>query len=152
MKGYMIKEMKQRGKTIVFLPFYLFAFLLFSCGSASREELASLAAKGYYDHLIHGEYELFYEGMDQRALPGDSTALVLSADSAYRSQMLDNLRQFMAQQEKEHRGVLEVRVSNAVTDTVQQFTNVFLVLCFGDSTNEEIVVPMVERHGSWKMK
>ena len=152
MKGYMIKEMKQRGKTIVFLPFYLFAFLLFSCGSASREELASLAAKGYYDYLIHGEYEQFYEGMDQRALPGDSTALVLSADSAYRSQMLDNLRQFMAQQEKEHRGVLEVRVSNAVTDTVQQFTNVFLVLCFGDSTNEEIVVPMVERHGSWKMK
>ena len=152
MKGYIIKEMKQRGKTIVFLPFYLFAFLLFSCGSASREELASLAAKGYYDHLIHGEYEQFYEGIDQRAIPGDSTALVFSADSAYRSQMLDNLRQFMAQQEKEHRGVLEVRVSNAVTDTVQQFTNVFLVLCFGDSTNEEIVVPMVERHGSWKMK
>jgi hypothetical protein len=45
-----------------------------------------------------------------------------------------------------------VRVSNAVTDTVRQFTNVFLVLCFGGSTNEEIVVPMVERNGSWKMK
>ena len=126
--------------------------LVAACGGPSREELASLAAKGYYDHLIHGEYEQFYEGMDQRTLPGDSTALVLSADSAYRSQMLDNLRQFMANQEQEHRGVLEVRVSNATTDTVQQFTNVFLVLCFGDSTNEEIVVPMVERNGSWKMK
>lgn len=131
----------------------LLALLVAACGSSvSREELASLAAKGYYDHLIHGEYEQFYEGLDRRSLPGDSTALVLSADSAYRSQMLDNLRQFMAQQEEEHRGVLEVRVSNAVTDTVRQFTNVFLVLCFGDSTNEEIVVPMVERNGSWKMK
>ena len=117
--------------------------VLAACGSATKEELAGLAAKGYYDHLIRGEYEQFYEGMDQRAL---------SEEPAYRSQMLDNLRQFMARQEQEHRGVLEVRVSNATTDTVQQFTNVFLVLCFGDSTNEEIVVPMVERHGAWRMK
>jgi hypothetical protein len=117
--------------------------VLGACGSATKEELASLAAKGYYDHLIHGEYEQFYEGMDQREL---------TSEADYRSQMLDNLRQFMARQEKEHRGILEVRVSNATTDTVQQFTNVFLVLCFGDSTNEEIVVPMVERNGAWRMK
>ena len=117
--------------------------VLAACGNATKEELAALAAKGYYDHLIHGEYEQFYEGMDQRAL---------SEEPAYRSQMLDNLRQFMVRQEQEHRGVLEVRVSNAITDTVQQFTNVFLVLCFGDSTNEEIVVPMVERNGAWRMK
>ena len=117
--------------------------ILAACGSATKEELASLAAKGYYDHLIHGEYEQFYEGMDQRELTGEAE---------YRSQMLDNLRQFMARQEKEHHGVLEVRVSNVTTDTVQQLTNVFLVLCFGDSTNEEVVVPMVERHGAWRMK
>ena len=123
--------------------------VLAACGSATKEELASLAAKGYYDHLIHGEYEQFYEGMDQRTLPDGTT---LSDEAAYRSQMLDNLRQFMARQAQEHRGVLEVRVSNATTDTVQQLTNVFLVLCFADSTNEEIVVPMVERHGAWRMK
>jgi hypothetical protein len=118
-------------------------FLVAACGGPSREELASLAAKGYYEHLIHGEYEQFYEGMDQREL---------SKEESYRSQMLDNLRQFMSRQEQEHRGVLEVRVSNVTTDTVQQLTNVFLVLCFGDSTNEEVVVPMVERHGAWRMK
>lgn len=123
--------------------------LLASCSSPTSEELASLAAKGYYDHLIHGEYEQFYEGLDHRTLPDGTT---LSTDSAYRSQMLDNLRQFMAQQEQAHRGVLEVRVSNATTDTVQQLTNVFLVLCFADSTNEEVVVPMVERNGAWRMK
>ena len=123
--------------------------VLTACGSATKEELASLAAKGYYDHLIHGEYEQFYEGMDQRTLPDGTT---LSDEAVYRSQMLDNLRQFMARQAQEHRGVLEVRVSNATTDTVQQLTNVFLVLCFADSTNEEIVVPMVERQGTWRMK
>ena len=121
----------------------ILALLVTACGSASKEELASLAAKGYYDHLIHGEYEQFYEGMDQREF---------TSQADYRSQMLDNLRQFMARQEQEHRGILEVRVSNAVTDTTQQLTNVFLVLCFGDSTNEEVVVPMVERQGAWRMK
>ena len=124
-------------------------FLVAACGGPSREELASLAAKGYYEHLIHGEYEQFYEGMDQRTLSDGTT---LSDEAVYRSQMLDNLRQYMARQAQEHRGVLEVRVSNATTDTVQQLTNVFLVLCFADSTNEEIVVPMVERHGAWRMK
>ena len=67
-------------------------FLVAACGGPSREELASLAAKGYYEHLIHGEYEQFYEGMDQRELSGEES---------YRSQMLDNLRQFMARQEQE---------------------------------------------------
>ena len=63
-----------------------------------------------------------------------------------------NLRQFMAQQEEVHHGIREVRISNVQTDTAQKVTNVFLVLCFGDSVNEEIVVPMVERQGRWRMK
>ncbi len=130
-------------KKLCILSLFGALVVLGACGSATKEELASLAAKGYYEHLIHGEYEQFYEGIDQREF---------TSEADYRSQMLDNLRQFMARQEKEHHGILEVRVSNAATDTVQQFTNVFLVLCFGDSTNEEIVVPMVERNGSWRMK
>ena len=130
-------------KKLCILSLFGALVVLGACGSATKEELASLAARGYYEHLIHGEYEQFYEGMDQREF---------TSEADYRSQMLDNLRQFMARQEKEHHGILEVRVSNAATDTVQQFTNVFLVLCFGDSTNEEIVVPMVERDGSWRMK
>lgn len=130
-------------KKLCILSLFGALVVLGACGSATKEELASIAAKGYYEHLVHGEYEQFYEGMDQREF---------TSEADYRSQMLDNLRQFMARQEKEHHGILEVRVSNAATDTVQQFTNVFLVLCFGDSTNEEIVVPMVERNGSWRMK
>jgi len=58
----------------------------------------------------------------------------------------------MRQQENSHRGVREVRVVNAKTDSIQKYTNVFMVLCFGDSTNEEIVVPMVEQDGRWFMK
>ena len=74
------------------------------------------------------------------------------SEEDYRSQLLDTYSQFMAQQEQSHRGIREVRIVSAKTDTIQKYTNVFLTLCFGDSTNEEIVVPMVERNGSWRMR
>lgn len=114
-----------------------------ACSSPTKEELASLAAKGYYEHLIRGEYTQFLEGMDQRESMGQDD---------YRSQLLDTYRQFVAQQKEAHRGIREVRIMNAKTDSIDKYTSVFLILCFGDSTNEEIVVPMVERHGSWRMK
>lgn len=119
--------------------------LIFLCGCShpSSEELASLAAKGYYDHLVSGEYESFFEGMDQSEMMNEVH---------YRSQLIDNYRQFMAEQDSAHGGIREVRIVRASTDSIQKFTNVFLMLCFGDSTNEEIVVPMVERNGSWRMK
>lgn len=113
---------------------------LASCSQPTPEELASLAAKGYYDHLIHGEYEQFLEGAN------------VPEDPEYRSQLLDNYRQFMASQKTLHGGIREVRIVRAKTDSIQQYTNVFLTLCFGDSTNEEIVVPMVENNGRWRMR
>ena len=133
--------------------------LMGSCSEVSREEMASLAAKGYYNHLIRGEYEEFLAGrLDAESLPEN-----------YRSQLIDGYKQFLAKQTSDHQGVREVRVMRAVADSIQinnktqtnQETkgnpggkiDVFLVLCFGDSINEEIVVPMVEQgKGRWRMK
>ena len=115
------------------------------CGGATPEEMASLAAKGYYEHLMRGEYRQFLEG--KYFVPLDTIGTI---DRMEEHEV--NLRQFMAQQEKAHHGIREVRISNAKTDTVQKVTNVFLVLCYGDSINEEVVVPMVEREGKWRMK
>ncbi len=118
------------------------AFSWTACSGPSAEELASLAAKGYYEHLLKGEYDKFLEGVNgSDTIPDD-----------YREQLLVGYKQFMHQQEQAHRGIREVRIVNAQTDTIQKYTSVFLVLCFGDSTNEEIVVPMVEREGRWRMK
>lgn len=114
-----------------------------SCGNLTPEEEASLAAKGYYEHLIQGEYEQFLQGKD---------GLDKGSEEDYWSQLADNCHQFIRQQEQAHRGIHEVRVVNAKTDTLQKYTNVFMMLCFGDSTNEEIVVPMVERDGRWYMR
>lgn len=131
--------MKNR-RNLVVLGVLCVLVALAGCSQPTPEELASLAAKGYYDHLIQGEYEQFLEGTN------------VPEDPAYRSQLLDNYRQFMASQKSLHRGIREVRIVRAKTDSIQKYTNVFLTLCFGDSTNEEIVVPMVENNGRWRMK
>ena len=112
------------------------------CSSLTREEQAALAAEGYYTHLASGEYEQFLEGKaGADSLPDD-----------YREQLLAGYKQFMAQQQRAHRGIRDVRVSSAKSDSLTGYTNVMLILCFGDSIDEEIVVPMVEYNGSWRMK
>ncbi len=123
--------------------FVFLGMLGMSCGNPTAEEQASLAAKGYYEHLIHGEYEQFLQG---------KAGLHKHSEEDFWNQLRDNCHQFVHQQEQAHRGIHEVRVVNAKTDTLQKYTNVFMMLCFGDSTNEEIVVPMVELDGRWYMR
>jgi hypothetical protein len=128
--------MRKLGVLVFLIP------LLAACSSPSKEELAALAAKGYYQHLVDGEYEHFVDGR----LMADS----LPAD--YRSQLIEGYKQFIAQQQATHGGISEVRVSRAFTDSTTHYTSVLLMLCYGDSTSEEVVVPMVERNGRWRMK
>ena len=132
---------KSLVRIVVLLGFL--GILGMSCGNPTPEEQASLAAKGYYEHLIHGEYEQFLQG---------KAGLHKHSEEDFWNQLRDNCHQFVHQQEQAHRGIHEVKVVNAKTDTLQKYTNVFMMLCFGDSTNEEIVVPMVERDGRWYMR
>lgn len=111
------------------------------CGDVSPEQAAALAAQGYYRHLVAGEYEEFLEGKaGSDSLP-----------ELYREQLLTAYRQFHAQQQA-HRGIREVSISNARRDTLTHYVSVFLLLNYGDSTREEIVVPMVDYDGRWRMK
>ena len=57
-----------------------------------------------------------------------------------------------AQQKKAHKGICSVTAGRAVADTVDHIIQVFLMINYADSVQEEIVVPMVERGGEWKMK
>ena len=125
------------------LVYLILIVIVVACSTGvSREEQAALAAKGYYTHLVQGEYEQFVEGR----LMADS----LPAD--YRSQLIEGYKQFVAQQMEARKGIQEVSVSRAYTDSLAGYTNVLLMLCYGDSTTEEVVVPMVERNGRWMMK
>ena len=130
---------------MVLAALFTIHFSLFTstqCASPSRDQLASLAAQGYYRHLAAGEYEQFLEGrVGADSLPAD-----------YREQLLAGFKQFVAQQQSAHQGIRDIQSSNVVTDSLSGHTNVFLILCYGDSTQEEIVVPMVEHNGHWRMK
>jgi hypothetical protein len=129
-------------RKLVYLVLLVFLAQWAACSSPTREELASLAAKGYYQHLIEGDFDHFLEGRVMAdSLPDD-----------YRSQLIDGYSQFLAQQVKARGGINEVRISRAYTDSTQQYTSVLLMLCYVDSTSEEVVVPMVERDGRWMMK
>ena len=125
------------------LLFVVLVFLaLCACSSPTPEEMASLAAKGYYEHLLKGEYEQFLEGKaGSDSLP-----------EAYRAQLIAGYKQFIAQQNSQHNGIHDIRVVNARRDTLLNYTNVFLMFCFGDSTNEQVSVPMIEHNGSWRMR
>lgn len=125
------------------LVYLILIVIVVACSTGvSREEQAALAAKGYYTHLVQGEYEQFVEGRFMAdSLPAD-----------YRSQLIEGYKQFVAQQMEARKGIQEVTVSRAYTDSLAGYTNVLLMLCYGDSTTEEVVVPMVERNGRWMMK
>ena len=129
-------------RKLVYLVLLVFLAQWAACSSPTREELASLAAKGYYQHLIEGDFNHFLEGRVMAdSLPDD-----------YRSQLIDGYSQFLAQQVKARGGINEVRISRAYTDSTLQYTSVLLMLCYGDSTSEEVIVPMVEHNGRWMMK
>ena len=129
-------------RKLVYFVLLVFLAQWAACSSPTREELASLAAKGYYQHLIEGDFDHFLEGRVMAdSLPDD-----------YRSQLIDGYSQFLAQQVNARGGINEVRISRAYTDSTQQYTSVLLMLCYADSTTEEAVVPMVEHNGRWMMK
>jgi hypothetical protein len=124
--------------------FILHLIILCACSSSTPEEQAARAARAYYQHLIDDRPAEFLQGKaDADSLPDSYRAQLLMAINQYRADMLDK-----------HNGLREVQVSENVgrRDTSLHLTYAFLLLCYGDSTQEEITVPMVERDGQWLMK
>lgn len=123
---------------------FVLAVFLSACSGEKKpaDDRAAKAAKEYYDLLRVGKYAEYVAGMsDADSLP-----------PSYRDQLITNAKQFLAQQRDEHGGIAEVRVVGSKCDSLQHRTDVFLTLAYGDSAKEEIVVPMVECDGVWKMK
>lgn len=124
--------------------FYFFvALLAVACSSGPDPgEVAAQAAKEYYTQLLAGKYEHYVDGFYRPD----------SIPASYRRQLIDNAKMFVGQQKDERRGILDVRVVNAVADTTKRSANVFLIFAYGDSTSEEVIVPMVQHRGVWYMR
>lgn len=125
--------------------------MIFSMGlglSSCKEEspdpgyLAGIAAKGYYDLLLEGKYKEYVAGFNQP----------YRIPKGYHEQLVLNAEMYVEQQQKEHAGMKRIDVLNAKADTARHVADVFLQVAYGDSTKEQIVVPMVEVKGEWKMR
>jgi hypothetical protein len=124
------------------LTFPFWGGLGWGCSRPDPADVAAQAAKQYYDYLLEGKYDAYVDGQYRP----DSIA------ESYRAQLIMNAKMFMGQQQREHRGIKETRIVNAVADTARHEANVFLVFCYGDSTTEEVCVPMVEQNGLWQLR
>ena len=119
-------------------------WVIAACSEATPEQRAAEAAKHYYDCLVQGYVEGFVEGK----------AGVDSLPADYCEQLLQTCHQYVKDMKRKHQGLSQVLISPNVgrRDSTLHLTHAFLLLCYADSTQEEITVPMVEHHGEWRMK
>jgi len=128
----------------LFYVFYAFVLLNAMACSEETDHSAVVAgvAKAYYEYLLDGKYGQFVDGMDHSA----------DMPASYRSQLIDNAKMFLAQMRQEHLGIDSVRVRRAALDSTACAASVFLMFHYGDSTVEQVIVPMVKRDSVWYMR
>lgn len=116
------------------------AVLLGACRGESADEKVKNAAVACYTCLINGEYDKYIDGIAYRD----------SMTEEYRSQMVDLAAQYVAREKELRGGLVSVR---ALSDTIMdEVALVFLEVQFGDSTREEVTMPMVLCGEEWKMQ
>ncbi|ATV52736.1 hypothetical protein [Prevotella intermedia] len=124
---------------------FLAVLLLSSCSENKETDhgaIAAEAAKHYYENLISGKYKQFLEGMN---LPD-------KLPESYERQMLENFKAFAKRQDKQRKGIKKVSIRSVKFFAKDSTASAFLLLHYGDSTTEEVVVPMLKRRGLWYMR
>ncbi len=113
---------------------------LWGCHKTTPDEKVKAAAVMYYDYLVKGQYDSYIDGIAYRD----------SMTEEYRNQMVDLAAQYAAREKELRGGLVAVR---ALSDTIMNdVALVFLEVQFGDSTREEISLPMVLCGEEWKMQ
>ena len=123
----------------------LAAMLVIACGGKGGDnpsEMAGRTDKLYFENLLHGRYDVFVDGFYRPD----------SIPSSYRSQLIDNARMYVAQMNDDHHGLARIDLIRATADNARNEGRAFLLLCFADSTREEVVVPMVRIENLWMMR
>lgn len=120
----------------------LSASLLFvACKKPSQHDLVRAAAERYYGYLVDGNVDAYVRGLhDYDCLSED-----------YRRQLCDMFTQYLWDEQHKHKGLYSVR---AVNDTIidDQYAHVFVSIQFGDSTYEEVLLPLVLTPDGWRLK
>lgn len=117
---------------------------LLGCQEVSLEQQAAEAAQGYYQRLLDGYPDGFLAGK----------AAYDEMPSDYRDQLVKANEQYVKDMQQKHNGLRSVAISPNVgrSDSTLNVVYTFLLLSYGDSTQEEVTVPMVQVDGDWKMR
>ncbi|MBQ7461840.1 MAG: hypothetical protein IJS63_06230 [Bacteroidaceae bacterium] len=139
----MIEKIIQKIKAVI-LPSFGgvgggFLLLVACSGSLYTHEAAREAAEKHYTKLIKGDYKGFVKGYAySEEWPED-----------YRSQLVDATAQFMARNDMQ-RLVSVAAINDSLGEDSMAY--VMLQLCFSDSTNEQIELPLILTDDGWKMQ
>ena len=118
--------------------------LLTSCGEGTVTERQHVeeAVLLSYTTLLDGRYADYVS-----LLAGASKR---SAD--YNEQLAANAAMFIEEQQRLHTNIVDVRVADVKIARDGAKAEAYVVLCYADSTNEEIVVPVLKEQGTWKVR
>ncbi len=113
--------------------------LLESC--KEEERTVTEAAEHYYGYLVKGDVDHYLQGLaDYDSLPED-----------YRSQLRDMHLQFLENEKKVRGGLASVKsLRDTLVDDSHAF--VFLEVAYGDSTREQISLPLVLTAKGWRLR
>jgi len=118
------------------------ALAITACGKRLRgNEALRAAAEEYYGYLIEGNVDKYVGGIhDYDSLPEE-----------YQSQLCDMMAQYLAYEDRQHGGITHAKATrDTIIDSIH--AQVFLDLTYGDSTIEQINVPMILTDDGWKLK
>ena len=129
--------MKTTAKSHCLMASFIAMLALLSGCRHGNDDVAPIVgniAKSYYDNLLRGDYH-------PDTIP-----------HSYKSQLADNARMFMAQMKEEHGGIASISVKRTEVDTLHHAASVFLLMRFRDKTEEQVIVPMVRKGGTWLLR
>ena len=121
---------------------FVLALVLTLMVSCKREASApQAAAERYYGYLAKGDVDAYMRGMaDYDQLPEE-----------YRSQLRDMFLQYLDHERQERNGILSAKALRDTLVTPSE-SHVFLEVQFGDSTCEQVSLPLVLTDKGWRMK
>ena len=109
------------------------------------------AAETYYNNLLNGEYDKFADGISTGGVTlGSATPDSLS--KAYRQQLAEASCQYIETEMKRKGGLASFKIVGDVVQPDSCSGYVCIEVAFGDSTHEEIALPLVRTKQGWKMQ
>lgn len=129
------------GKFVLITVGFMVSLVVASCGN-DQGNLPTEVVENSYNQLLQGNYDAFLA----------NRAYMDSIPESFKQQLIANYKMFMHQQQEQHQGIVSFKATRVEEDSTLALTNVYVMVNYADSTSEEIVVPVIQQNGIWKLR